>query len=42
MAYVDDLIIKIIKRFDHIKDLEETFNNLRMVNLCLNPKKCVW
>ncbi|TKC11883.1 reverse transcriptase-like protein, partial [Robertmurraya kyonggiensis] len=42
LAYVDDLVVKSIKRADHIKDLEETFNNLRMSNLSLNPEKYVF
>ena len=41
-AYVDDLVIKSIKRLDHISDLQETFDNLREHRLKLNPEKCVF
>jgi hypothetical protein len=42
LAYVDDIIVKSIKRNDHISDLAETFVNLRAANLKLNPEKCVF
>ena len=34
--------MKSIRRSDHIRDLAETFTNLRVANLKLNPKKCVF
>jgi hypothetical protein len=42
LAYVDDIIVKSIRRCGHIRDLAETFANLRVVNLKLNPEKCVF
>ena len=38
LTYVDDIVVKSKKRGDHIKDLQETFTNLREANLKLNPK----
>jgi hypothetical protein len=42
MAYVDDIVTKSVQRRDHISDLAETFANLRVGNLRLNPEKCVF
>jgi hypothetical protein len=42
LAYVDDIFVKSLQRKDHISDLAETFANLRVVNLKLNPEKCVF
>jgi hypothetical protein len=42
LAYVDDIVVKSVQRRDHIKDLAETFANLKVVNLRLNPEKCVF
>jgi hypothetical protein len=42
LAYVDDIVVKSIQRGDYIGDLAETFANLRVVNLRLNPEKCVF
>ena len=41
-AYVDDIVIKVSKGDTLIVDLEETFANLRKVNIKLNPEKCVF
>ena len=41
-AYVDDLVVKSIKKLNHISDLQETFDNLRKHRLKLNPEKCVF
>ncbi|XP_056696908.1 uncharacterized protein [Spinacia oleracea] len=41
-VYVDDSIVKSIKEEDHVKDLAETFGNLRKYSMKLNPKKCVF
>lgn len=42
LAYVDDIVIKSDQRADHVRDLAETFINLRAANLKLNPEKCVF
>jgi hypothetical protein len=42
LTYVDDIVVKSKKRRDHIKDLQETFTNLRKANLKLNPEKCTF
>ncbi|GKB03410.1 reverse transcriptase domain-containing protein [Tanacetum coccineum] len=39
-AYVDDMVIKSKTEQDMIVDIVETFDNLRKVNMKLNPKKC--
>ena len=41
-AYVDDIIVKTPEERTLIDDLEETFRNLRKVNIMLNPDKCVF
>jgi hypothetical protein len=41
-AYVDDIVVKSCKAFDHALDLQETFDNLRAAGMKLNPKKCVF
>nr|AAQ56376.1 putative polyprotein [Oryza sativa Japonica Group]AAQ56400.1 putative polyprotein [Oryza sativa Japonica Group] len=41
-AYVDDIVVKSRKAFDHTSDLQETFDNLRVVGMKLNPEKCVF
>jgi hypothetical protein len=42
LTYVDDIIVKSIKRENHIADLQETFANFRKVGLKLNLEKCVF
>jgi hypothetical protein len=42
LAYVDDIVVKSIRRKDHFSDLAETFANLRAANLKLNLEKCVF
>jgi hypothetical protein len=42
LTYVDDIVVKSKKRGDRIKDLQETFTNLRKANLKLNPEKCTF
>ncbi|GJX53729.1 reverse transcriptase domain-containing protein [Tanacetum coccineum] len=39
-AYVDDMVIKIKTERVMIMDVAETFDNLRKVNMKLNPKRC--
>ena len=41
-AYMDDIVVKTKDRATLVKDLEETFANLRKMNLKLNPEKCVF
>ena len=41
-AYIDDIVVKVRKQDTLISDLEETFANLRKVNIKLNPEKCVF
>ncbi|GKB73449.1 reverse transcriptase domain-containing protein, partial [Tanacetum coccineum] len=40
-AYVDDMVIKSNDEKVLIKDIAETFDNLRRINMKLNPKKCI-
>jgi hypothetical protein len=42
IAYVDDVVVMSRNREDHIKDLQETFANLRSAGLKLNLEKCVF
>src|SRR3990170_3107535 len=41
-AYMDDIVVKTKDKVTLIQDLEETFANLRKINLKLNPEKCVF
>ena len=41
-AYMDDIVVKTKDRATLIQDLEETFANLRKIDLKLNPEKCVF
>jgi hypothetical protein len=41
-AYVDDIVVKTRESRTFIEDLEETFANLRKVNIKLNPAKCAF
>jgi hypothetical protein len=41
-AYIDDIIVKTRESRTFIEDLEETFANLRKVNIKLNPAKCAF
>ena len=41
-AYMDDIVIKTKDRPTLVQDLEQTFANLRKINLKLNPEKCVF
>jgi hypothetical protein len=41
-AYVDDIVFKTRERRTHIEELEETFANLRKVNIKFNPAKCAF
>nr|GEY93250.1 reverse transcriptase domain-containing protein [Tanacetum cinerariifolium]GEY93464.1 reverse transcriptase domain-containing protein [Tanacetum cinerariifolium] len=37
-VYVDDMVIKIHTEHESLGDIEETFHNLRRINMKLNPK----
>ncbi|GJS47356.1 reverse transcriptase domain-containing protein [Tanacetum coccineum] len=39
---VDDLVIKGHMEQEILRDIEETFHNLRRINMKLNPKKCTF
>ena len=41
-AYVDDIIVKSRKKETLLDDLKETFDNLRVYKMMLNPAKCVF
>lgn len=41
-AYMDDILVKAKDKLTLIQDFEETFANLRKINLKLNPEKCVF
>jgi hypothetical protein len=41
-AYVDDIVVKTRESHTFIEDLEETFVNLRKVNIKLNSTKCAF
>jgi hypothetical protein len=41
-AYVDDIVVKTRESHTFIEDMEETFVNLRKVNIKLNPAKCAF
>ena len=39
-VYVDDMLVKSLKKEDHVTDLQEMFALLRRYNMKLNPAKC--
>ncbi|GJT60221.1 reverse transcriptase domain-containing protein [Tanacetum coccineum] len=41
-VYVDDLVIKSSTEHEIIRDVEETFQTLKEINMKLNPKKCTF
>jgi hypothetical protein len=41
-AHMDDIVVKTKDKSTLVQDLEETFANLRKINLKLNPEKCVF
>ena len=41
-VYVDDMLVKSVRENDHLSDLQETFDTLRLYNMKLNPSKCVF
>ena len=40
-VYVGNMLVKSLREDDHLRDLQETFNTLRLYNMKLNPNKCV-
>ena len=41
-VYVDDMLVKSIREYNHLSDLKETFDTLRPYNMKLNRNKCVF
>jgi hypothetical protein len=41
-TYVDDIVVASRSKEDHLADLAETFANMRVAQLRLNPEKCVF
>nr|GEW15640.1 reverse transcriptase domain-containing protein [Tanacetum cinerariifolium] len=41
-VYVDDLVIKSRTGNEIVRDIKETFNTIREINMKLNPKKCTF
>ena len=41
-VYVDDMLVKSLKKEDHVIDLREMFALLRRYNMKLNPAKCAF
>ena len=41
-VYIDDILVKSLCENDHLDDLQETFDNLRLYIMKLNPSKCVF
>ena len=41
-AYIDHMLVKSRKRFDHTKHLQEAFKLLQKYNMKLNPLKCAF
>ena len=41
-VYVDDMLMKSLREYNHLSDLQETFDTLRAYNMKLNLNKCVF
>ena len=41
-VYVDDMLVKSLWEYEHLNDLQKTFDTLRAYNMKLNPSKCVF
>nr|GEX78515.1 retrovirus-related Pol polyprotein from transposon opus [Tanacetum cinerariifolium] len=39
-VYIDDMVVKRKSKRETLADIAETFNNLKRINMKLNPKKC--
>ena len=40
-VYGDDMLVKSLRKNNHLEDLQETFDTLRLYNMKLNQSKCV-
>ena len=40
--YIDDMLVRSLRENDHLHDLKEAFNTLRLYNMKLNPNKCAF
>ena len=41
-VYVDDMLVKSLRKDDHLDDHRETFDTLWSYNMKLNPNKCTF
>ena len=41
-VYVVEMLVKSLRKDDHLDDLWETFDTLQSYNMKLNPNKCVF
>ena len=41
-VYMDDMLVKSLRENNHLDDLQETFDTLRLYNMKRNPSKCVF
>lgn len=41
-VYMDDMVVRFKSIKDHIKDLEEVFDQVKWYNMRLNPTKCTF
>lgn len=41
-AYVGDMLVKSVKGVNHVEDLRQTFEHIRLHQVCLNPAKCAF
>ena len=41
-VYVDNMLVKSLTIEQHIEDLTDIFSSLRLFNMRLNPKKCIF
>ena len=41
-VYVEDILVKSLREDEHLSNLQETFDTLRVYNMKLNSNKCVF
>ena len=41
-VYIDDMLVKSLKAFNHVADLNEVFSILKQNGMLFNPTKCVF